>query len=384
MLRGGYTSSLVVTLGLCLAAVPIAAQDVEEEPTAAAPAATGPAAEEAPPAEAPADTTATPPASEPATAPASATVPALAGVDFFGELLFLKPTLDDSFFAIRASEPSVSPDPPHGRRINDDFDYEPAFRIGARRSFGDAGRSWELSYTRLEAEATRTVSGDFLWATRGSPDFTFVFGGNPPGGYQGSASADIDADYQRIDAHVTQPWQLAGIDLGLQFGFEWADYRVGERDTYVDTGAGRTGSVSAASRTWGIGPEVGLALAYEIPEPLDVPGTFRLQAGSSLGLLLSETNTRTSGEILGASVFGLSDDESSRVLTAIHARVGLGYLIPVSERIAAALGVGYQIDTHLNGLSRIQFVDDVGRGLATTQHDDFDLQGVYLSLGVAF
>jgi hypothetical protein len=211
-----------------------------------------------------------------------------------------------------------------------------------------------------------------------------VFGGNPPGGYQGSASADIDADYQRIDAHVTQPWQLAGIDLGLQFGFEWADYRVGERDTYVDTGAGRTGSVSAASRTWGIGPEVGLALAYEIPEPLDVPGTFRLQAGSSLGLLLSETNTRTSGEILGASVFGLSDDESSRVLTAIHARVGLGYLIPVSERIAAALGVGYQIDTHLNGLSRIQFVDDVGRGLATTQHDDFDLQGVYLSLGVAF
>jgi len=142
--------------------------------------------------------------------------------------------------------------------------------------------------------------------------------------------------------------------------------------------------VSAASRTWGIGPEVGLGLGYELCEPWEIPGTFALRAGTSIGLLISETNTDTSGEIIGARVFGVSDEETSRVITAIHARVGLGYQLPVTEQITAALGVGYQIDTHLNGLSRIQVVDDIGRGLATTEHDDFDLQGVYASFGVSF
>lgn len=300
----------------------------------------------------------------------------------FGELLFLKPTLDDTYFAINSPGSGTFLNAPSGQRVNDEFDYEPAFRIGALYEFPESGREVQLSYTRLDAEASESVSGNFLWATRGSPNFVVAFGPST-GGYPGSASAEIDAEYQRIDLHVTQPWQLAGLDVGLQLGFEWADFRVGEDYVYADTSTGFVGSVAAASRTWGIGPEVGLGLDYEIAEPWDISGAFLLRAGSSVGLLLSETDTRAS-EMFPGTRFAVRDEQTSRVVTAIHARVGVGYEVPLADRIAATVGVGYQIDTHLRGLTRVGFVDDVGRSIATTDYYDFDLQGVYASFGVVF
>src|SRR5262249_4509052 len=115
------------------------------------------------------------PAPQPAT-PVEASAPeagdAAHGVKLFGELLFLKPTLDDTYFAIASPTAAGGfPQPLSGTRVNDDFDYEPAFRIGADYKFPDTGRTAELSYTRLAAEATETVTGSHLWATRGTPDF---------------------------------------------------------------------------------------------------------------------------------------------------------------------------------------------------------------------
>ncbi|MGH7336466.1 MAG: Lpg1974 family pore-forming outer membrane protein [Myxococcota bacterium] len=371
MKRGACALGMVL-MGLWLGG-PVAAQESESaDPPAEA-------ADVMPAPPAPAEEAA--PAPTPAAAAPAAAVEGTRGITVFGELLFLKPTLDDTYFAISSPAPTPFTDPPSGHRVNGDFDFEPAFRIGAGYEFAESGREVELSYTRLDAEASETVSGSFLWATRGSPNFTFTFGANT-GGYSGSASAEIDAQYQRIDAHVTLPLEVSDIDLGLSLGFEWADFRVGEDYVYVDTGAGRVGKVTAASRSWGIGPEVGLGLDYEICEPWDIPGVFSLRAGSSVGLLLSETHTRASQ--LGAATFSARDDETSRVITALHARVGVGYAMPLADRIEATFGVGYQIDTHLRGLSRIEFVDDVGRSLATTDYQDFDLQGVYLSFGVVF
>ena len=317
-------------------------------------------------------------AEEPATpAPAGASPAPSAGVpEIFAELLFLRPTLDDTAFVLSSR---VSTTYPNGKRESDEFGYEPAFRIGAGYEFADTGRSVELSYTRLEAEATETVSGDFLWATVGHPDFATSFEN-----YAGSASADIDADYQRIDLHVTQPWQVSGVDLGLDFGLEWADFRVGETYRFVNNGTATTGVVSMASRSWGIGPEIGLGLGFQICGACGIPGVFSLSAGSSIALLLTDTNLRASSVASGAPLASIRDDETSRVIPAIHARAGFAYSVPLAERVAATAGVGYQIDTYLNGLTRAAFVDDVGQSLASTREYDFDLQGVYLSLGVVF
>lgn len=129
---------------------------------------------------------------------------------------------------------------------------------------------------------------------------------------------------------------------------------------------------------------MGLGLGYQIPQPFGIPGGFTLSAGSSIGLLLSETHTRAGNALAGAPVFSVDDEETSRVLTAIHARVGVDYAVPLAHRIAATFGVGYQIDSYLNGLSRIAFVDDVARSLSSTDYYDFDLQGVYLTFGAVF
>lgn len=315
-------------------------------------------------------------AEEPAAAQPAPDAPQAGVPRLFAELLFLRPTFDDTAFVVISSASSTFPS---GQRESNEFDYEPAFRIGAGYDIAETGRSVELSYTRLEAEATETVAGSFLWATVGHPDLTTSFEN-----YAGSASADIDADYQRIDLRVTQPWQVSGLDLGLDFGLEWADFRVGESYHFVNTGTATTGVVSQASRSWGIGPEIGLGLGYEICSSCIVPGAFSLSAGSSLALLLTDTNLRTSSVASGAPLVRIRDDETSRVIPAIHARAGFSYQVPVAERVVATAGVGYQIDTYLDGLTRAVFVDDVGQALVSTSDYDFDLQGIYLSFGVVF
>jgi hypothetical protein len=315
------------------------------------------------------------PAPEPDPIPTSserAAVPRL-----FAELLFVRPTLDDTAFVLSSPESTTFP---NGHRESAEFDYEPAFRIGAGYTLGESGRSIEISYSRLETDATETVAGEFLWATVGHPDVVTSFES-----YDGSASARIDADYQQIDLHVTQPWRVSGLDVGLLFGLEWADFRVGERYRFVNDDTGVTGVVSGASRSWGIGPELGLGLGYEICSECGIPGgTFTLSAGSSLALLLTETHTRASSASSVAPWLRIRDEETSRVITAIHARAGIAYEVPVTDQIAASLGVGYQIDSYLDGLTRAAFVDDVARSLSSTSEYDFDLQGIYLALGVVF
>jgi hypothetical protein len=292
----------------------------------------------------------------------------------FAELLFLKPTLDGTYFVIRSPASSALP---NGQRTSNGYDYQPAFRIGAGYAFADTGRSLELSYTRLETDASKSVAGDFLWATVGHPDFARFF--SP---YAGTASAHTDARYQRIDAHVTQPWQFAGMEIGLQFGAEWADLRVGE--SYAFASSIETGTVSAASRSWGIGPEVGLGLDWEICHSCGIPGAFTVKAGSSIGVLLSETNARAGNTLSGAPLLAVRDQQTSRVLPAIHARVGLGYAFALAERIGLTAGAGYQIDSYPRALERLTFVDDFAVSLVTTNYYDFDAQGVYASLGVVF
>jgi hypothetical protein len=295
----------------------------------------------------------------------------------FAELLFVRPTLDDTAFVL--SSP-VSTEFPNGHRESAEFEYEPAFRIGAGYTLGESGRSVEISYQRLETDATETLVGEFLWATVGHPDVVTSFED-----YAGSASARIDADYQQIDLNVTQPWQVSGLDVGLLFGLEWADFRVGERYRFVNDDAGVTGEVSSASRSWGIGPELGLGLGYQICSECGIPGgRFSLSAGSSLALLLTETHTRASSVSSVAPWLRIRDEETSRVITAIHARAGIAYQMPIADQIAASLGVGYQIDTYLDGLTRAAFVDDVANSLSSTRDYDFDLQGIYLALGVVF
>src|SRR5258708_37754362 len=130
----------------------------------------------------------------------------------------------------------------------------------------------------------------------------------------------MDVDYERIDAHMTQPLPIAGFDdlgLGLVLGFEWADFRVGEHYLCDNQSPGfGIGQGSTASRTWGIGPELGLDLGYEICHACGIPGAISLSGAASIGVLFSETHTRASISEVGAPRVSARDDETSRLLPA--------------------------------------------------------------------
>ncbi len=295
------------------------------------------------------------------------------GFHIVGELLIVQPTLDDSYFVLTAPSSNV----PSGQRKNNEYDGEPAFRFGVGYAVGDTGRELELGYTWIDAEASETVGGTNLSAALGSPDFASSFED-----YAGVASADSEFSFQRIDAQVIQSWDLSDAEFNLRFGVEWVDFRVSEE--YVFVNAVTAGLVHGASRSWGIGPDVGIGLRYDICQACGIPGVFSLNLGSSVGLVLGETHSRTTELITGVAPNAVRDDETSRVIPSLHARGGFSYAVPVAERVGLSVNVGYQIDSYLDGARRIAFVDDVADGLASTDSYDVSVQGLYASLGVVF
>src|SRR5262249_47303179 len=92
--------------------------------------------EEGAPDEPAAPVPATPPAPAPPPPPAAPVAPssgvAPGGISLFGELLFLKPTLDDTYFAIRSPAAGTFPNTPPRPPADDHLQYQPPFPLGAR------------------------------------------------------------------------------------------------------------------------------------------------------------------------------------------------------------------------------------------------------------
>ena len=133
---------------------------------------------------------------------------------------------DDTFFVLKA--PASTPSP-SGERQNNDLGYNPGFRLGAAYEFPESRRRLELDYRYLDVEQDQRVSGDFLFATVGPPDLTSAFGN-----YSGSAKADVDLSYQRLNAAFVQPWTVSDLDVGFRFGFEYAYLQIGQELRYDD------------------------------------------------------------------------------------------------------------------------------------------------------
>jgi hypothetical protein len=293
---------------------------------------------------------------------------------FSADYVFLKPQVGDTFFALAAPASNTIPT---GDRKNNDLDYHSGFRVAGGYELPGSGRELELAYTRLGLDQSRTVAGSFLWATLGRADFTSNFEN-----YAGSASSDLDLTYQRIDASFAQPVRVSDLDLSLRFGIEYASLRL--REEYRYTSLAALGQIGETSRTWGIGPEVGLGLDYQILASQGwLPGDLSVDMLSSASLLISQTNTRANNVVNGTPLLDVTDDDTSRIIPAFHTRLGFTYGMPVMG-FGAALSVGYQLDTYLGALSDVTYPDDVADGLADTDTQDFDAQGLYTSLTLRF
>lgn len=295
------------------------------------------------------------------------------------EFLYLYPSVDDTYFVIDSS----SFIPVQGRRENNDFDFHPGFRIGAVYGLCGCNQEIQLFYTRLGADENKTVRGEDLFATLGTPDLTVsVFQG-----YEGFATSDLDLLYQRVDAlYAFQALNCCSFQLYLQGGLEFGYIRLHENYVYQETvGDLDLGTINQKSRAWGVGPQFGIGFDYALWQCGSgyVPGTLSLNVLSSGSLLASKTGSRTFQVFNGDIILDVKDQKTWRIIPAWHARVGLNYGMCFSC-FNSSLEVGYEFNSYSRAISRISAPDDVSPGLILTEYYNYDVQGLYIALGFTF
>jgi len=295
-----------------------------------------------------------------------------------GEFLYMMPTLDDTYFVIESDVTTTSP---NGTRLNNDFNFKPGFRVGGAYSLCECDADFSASYTYLKAKQNKTVSGDFLWATVGSADLVSGFEN-----YAGTASSRLNLLYERVDASYDQlAFKCCGTDVYVKLGLEAAFLKLNENYAYQTNATSSIAStVHQSSRSWGVGPQIGFEFDYALFSGSSCsPGTLSLNVLSTGSLLVGESHTTTQNTVAGVATVNIKDKKTTRIVPALHARVGLNYETTISC-LDTAFGLGYEFSSYLRGLSRSEFGDDVADGLCSTNYYNFDVQGLYINATVAF
>lgn len=296
----------------------------------------------------------------------------------FGEYLYQRPTVDDTYFVISAPATATFP---NGSRINNDFNYRSGYRVGGSYGFCNSDSDFSISYTHLKTSKTKVVTGDFLWATNGRADLASGFED-----YAGTATSSLGYHYQRYDGLFSQSiYNSCGSSVRFQFGVEYAQLRFNEDYTYTVTGAA-AGTISQRSKTWGVGPEIGLEINYSLWDNQccnTMPGTLYINVLSSGSILAAETKTSEDNAIDGVSLLDVSGQRAHRIIPAVHARIGLAYETAFCGN-KAAIEVGYEFNSYYRGLARVTYPDDVADSLSYNNYYNFDSQGLYVTASVAF
>ncbi|MBY0530081.1 MAG: hypothetical protein K2P51_07850 [Rhabdochlamydiaceae bacterium] len=298
---------------------------------------------------------------------------------FSGTFLYLLPTFDDTYFVI---ESPTSTTYPNGVRKNNDFGFEPAFRLGVEYAFCENNREVQAFYTRFEADQSRRSSGDFLWATLGGPDFASRFEN-----YHGSATSKLNLLYQRLDLNFSQ--QIVnnkGVYFYLQPGLELAYLRLTEHYRYHLEGATAHGSIRQRSRVAGIGPQMGIGVDYNIYQGTyssTISHALTLNALFSGSILMGHAGVKESNEYDEDPLLTVKDEKTWRTVPALHAKAGLNYVI-LGTHVGFSLGLTYEFNTYVRGLARVIFPDDVADAENFTNYYNYDLQGLGITAALSF
>lgn len=298
-----------------------------------------------------------------------------------GQFLYLKPSFDDTYFVINAPTTNSFP---NGKRKNNDFDFQPGFRVGGSYAFCNCNRDIEVYYSNINSNKTKTVTGDYLWATLGHPDFFSAFEN-----YSGTAVSALKISYQSADGLMSQKiFDCRCSDFSVLFGLEAFQLRM--KENYVYTSDTYTGYIHEHTRTRGLGLEIGFALNYGLYEGnCGCPGRLSINVFSTGSLLAAQGNNSIDETFLandGSESYtpiDVSNSDTWRMVPAFHARVGFNYELPISC-FNVAIEVGYEFNSYIRALSKDIFPDDVFDSLSFNNFYNFDLQGLYLSGTVSF
>ncbi|MDP1834419.1 MAG: Lpg1974 family pore-forming outer membrane protein [Chlamydiales bacterium] len=291
-----------------------------------------------------------------------------------GDYLYMLPTFDDTYFVIDSPVTSAFP---NGTRENNDFRFSTGYRVGGVLGL-DVGREFQAYYTNLGVDRSKTITGDFLWATIGQSNLVTVFEN-----YAGAATSNLHLLYQRADGILAQQaFNFEGADLFLNFGVEYAYLRLNEDYQYSVTG-GAVATIDRRSKAWGIGPQAGFELDYEFANCCCWPGAIMMKAVSSASLLDCRCTHSDVNILSGATLLRTSDKSTWRIIPALHARVSINMESYTCWGVVG-IEIGYEFNSYIRGLTRVMYPDDEADSLSYNDYSNFDVQGLFLSATLGF
>jgi hypothetical protein len=300
------------------------------------------------------------------------------------ELLFFRPTVDQSAYVISSSNNVFGEDlHPRGRRHLNDTSYKPGFRVEA---------TYVLNYrfTRFAAGYSDSVTGPFLFDTIGFPGN----GSQAPEDSAYSGTAHIKDQYTYYASDLT--YSRLAFDsradcfellFGLHFAYIQYESHFRATGTFVDDGVltAVRNRLSRNSHFWGIGPQLGMKYHYYLSDLSHCLHGLSLNGQARGALLCSKTNTRFAYTTArtGSSGVNLHNNSIWRVTPSVDARLSLSYDFHLNS-LKGALEIGYEWLWYNKSVNSIVGYDVAFVGDSLDSYSDLSLQAPFLALAFDF
>ncbi len=309
-----------------------------------------------------------------------------------GELLYLKPALEQSSYVISSNDNKVAGEFfPNGKRHANIPSYKPGFRIDGLYTPCEGSIAYDVRFTYFNGGHSSSTSGPFLFDTVGSPGD----GAQSPEdiSYNGKAKIHDNFRYYAIDATLNRFNLDSCVDrLTLLIGLQYANIQhrrhFKSSGAFSDHGVNKAvdNSLESRSKLWGVGPLFGLDYDYNLTGPDCCYGEFLLNANFRGVVLCSNNSTDFHYHTLrtaGTAGVNLKNHHNWQVNPGFDARLGGSYKFCLMG-IETAIELGYEWIWYNNGINSITGYDVAYAGNSLDLYSNFNIHGPYLRIGASF
>lgn len=309
-----------------------------------------------------------------------------------GELLYLKPSIEQGSFVITSSENAVEDEFfPSGHRHFNDWNYKPGYRIEGFVEVCCKPNSLGLRFTYFNGGHSDAISGLFLFDTIGFPGSGAIIPEDTA--YAGTAHLQDHFRYYAVDATFSRLSLESCFDnLFLIMGLHYANIRHSRNFNSAGVAPEGEGTepvanfLSSHSKFWGIGPELGIDYALDVSNLICCYGFFAFTLNARAAILCSNTHadyhfsSLRTAETQGVN---LDNDHVWRVTPMVDVRLGGRYQL-FCLCTNWCIEAGYEWIWYNDSVDHITGLDVAFAGISLDVYDNLNLQGPYLRICAAF
>lgn len=301
--------------------------------------------------------------------------------EVFGQWLYLQPNGSNLYYAAEAfpydltiADPPVSP---NWQIFEIDPDFHSGFEVGIKALLLKKDMGIELNWERLHAHDAKSMHVRPLsYATGNMVGPIYDIGPNSSSykAAKGKGVFKFDEVNLLVSKSICFVQDLTiGLDLGLSFA------RIEQKTTsfYHNSGASTSRNIFSKSSYWGVGPQIGINLDYDLYRGLCLTGS------SSFSLYMGDIKNKATYESNAPGLAGVGVQEPntqknkiptrSQLIPGFEERLGLAYAHSFKSW-NLSLGAGYTFQIYLNA---VQSMDMLTQAIPNFAPGDFPTMGVF-------